>query len=176
MMPSIPEEHRRKGPRSVKFAVIIVSTSRYEAKRAGRAVEDRSGDLIVGSLAASGHKVVYRAIVPDDRDEIIGALSEAESGGAEAIIFSGGTGISPRDVTIEAIEPLLSRKLPGFGEILRYRSYEEIGPAAMLTRSIAGTRGGRVIFVLPGSPNAASIALEQLILPEVGHILVHLRE
>lgn len=175
-MPSIPEKHKRKGPTKVKFAIITVSSSRYKAKEFGQTYKDVSGDLLVNLVRDSGNDVVFRKLIPDAENQIFNALSEAVSKGADAIVFSGGTGVSPHDVTIEAIEPQLTKKLPGFGELFRRISYEEIGSPVLLTRSSAGIRHGRIIFVLPGSPNAVKIAMKRLILPEVKHVLAHLRE
>ncbi|MFQ6085156.1 MAG: molybdenum cofactor biosynthesis protein B [Candidatus Bathyarchaeia archaeon] len=168
--------HKRRAPKRVRFAVIIVSTSRHEAKRAGRSFKDLSGDLIADSLGKRGHEVVFREIVPDDSSSILRALSNSVSKGAEAIIFSGGTGISPCDVTIETIEPVLGKVVPGFGELFRSLSYKEIGSSALLSRALAGAHQGKVVFVIPGSPDAARLAIERLIVPEIGHILAHLKE
>jgi len=93
----------------------------------------------------------------------------------DAIITCGGTGINPSDVTIETLEPILEKELPGFGELFRHLSYQEIGSAAVMTRAVAGVAKGKVIFCLPGSPNAAKLCLEKLILPETGHIILHAR-
>jgi molybdenum cofactor biosynthesis protein B len=109
--------------------------------------------------------------VPDERPAIQAALRAALAGeGAEAVILTGGTGIAPRDVTPESVEPMLERILPGFGELFRILSFEEIGSAALLSRALAGLACGRVVFVLPGSRGAVRLGMERLILPELGHL------
>ena len=127
-------------------------------------------------MTRAGHAVLFKRILPDDEEAIRKALAEALDKGAEALIFSGGTGISPDDRTIEAIRPMLDKELPGFGELLRSLSFERVGPAAMLTRALAGTCRGAAVFCIPGSPDAAELAISKLIGPEVGHIIVHARE
>jgi len=122
--------------------------------------------------------VVFREIVPDDAvliGEYVGRALGSEK--VDAIIVCGGTGISPRDVTIEAVRPMLVKTLPGFGELFRKLSFDEIGSAAVLTRALAGVANqGKAVFCIPGSPQAVRLVLEKLILPEVGHILKHARE
>jgi molybdenum cofactor biosynthesis protein B len=116
-------------------------------------------------------------MVPDEKFLIERSVIEAlESRDVDAIISCGGTGISPKDVTIETIRPFLEKELHGFGEILRKISYEQIGSAAILTRAAAGVSKGKAVFCLPGSPQAVSLALERLILAEAGHIVKHARE
>ncbi|MDP6934806.1 MAG: MogA/MoaB family molybdenum cofactor biosynthesis protein, partial [Myxococcota bacterium] len=127
---------------------------------------DRSGLLLAETLTSAGHPVVGRALVRDDIDAIRTTLSQVcEDASIRCALFTGGTGISPADVTIEAIEPLLDRVLPGFGELFRGLSYQEVGPAAMLSRAIAGTRDDTLVFAMPGSPAACRLALDELILP-----------
>ena len=170
-------KHKAEAPRQLSFAVIICSTSRYkEFSETGR-LNDPSGDLIVKILRENGHRVTMRRIVSDDKTQIQRILMRAlKSRKTDAIIFSGGTGISPRDVTIEAVQPLLDKEIPGFGEIFRILSYEKIGSAAVLTRALAGVAKGKAVFCLPGSPQSVSLALEKLIIPEAGHIVKHARE
>ncbi len=131
---------------------------------------DTSGDAIVDALAAAGHEVVGRQIVRDEpllvRDFVLRHAPEAH-----VIITTGGTGITSRDTTYEAISGVLEKSLNGFGELFRMLSYDEIGPAAMLTRACAGTIGKTVVFALPGSHNAVTLAMNKLILPEIGHIV-----
>jgi molybdenum cofactor biosynthesis protein B len=137
-----------------------------------RTVEtDTGGGLIAELLAAGGHPVVSRAIVRDEAEAIRGAALEALAAPeVRALIVTGGTGVAPRDVTPDAVEPLLERTLPGFGELFRMLSWQEVGSAALLSRALAGLRGGRVVFVLPGSRGAVRLAMERLILPELGHL------
>lgn len=170
-------KHKEKAPKSLNFAVITCSTSRYKEYVETGKMDDPTGDLIVRILRDSGHKVTMRKIVTDDKEEIQKTVMRAlRSRKVDVIITSGGTGVSPRDVTIEAIQPLFEKEIPGFGEIFRALSYREIGSAAILTRSVAGVSKGKAIFCLPGSPHSVSLALKEIILPEVGHIIEHARE
>jgi molybdenum cofactor biosynthesis protein B len=122
-------------------------------------------------LEGAGHPVVGRALVPDDVDAIRQALDEAIMRDDVAAVFlTGGTGIAPRDVTPEAVAPVLDRAIPGFGELFRMLSHREIGPAALLSRALAGTVRGRLVAALPGSRAAIRLAMEQLLLPELGHL------
>jgi molybdenum cofactor biosynthesis protein B len=132
---------------------------------------DTGGALVAELLAAQGHPVVSREIVPDEPQAIQAALRAAlEEEGTGAVILTGGTGIAPRDVTPESVTPLLERVIPGFGELFRMLSFEEIGSAALLSRALAGLARGRVVFVLPGSRGAVRLGMERLILPELGHL------
>lgn len=170
-------KHKADALKSLNFAIITCSTSRYKEYVEKGKLNDPSGDLIIKMLKENGHKVAMRKIVTDDKAEIQKAVMRAiKSRKVDAIITSGGTGISPSDVTVEAVQPLLEKELPGFGEIFRALSYREIGSAAVLTRSIAGVIGGKAIFCLPGSPHSISIALKEIIFPEAGHIIRHARE
>ncbi len=159
------EEHRAEAPRSVAAAVVTVSDTRTLE-------DDAGGGLIVELLEEAGHSVASRVIVKDEPEEIATAVLNATSHqGVCAVIVTGGTGVAPRDVTPDAIEPLLDRTIPGFGELYRTLSYQEIGSAALLSRSLAGLRAGRVIFAVPGSRGAVRLAMEKLILPELGHLV-----
>jgi molybdenum cofactor biosynthesis protein B len=132
---------------------------------------DTGGQLVTELLAAHGHRALSREIVRDEPAAIQAALRAAlGQEGTDAIILTGGTGIAPRDVTPESVEPVLERIIPGFGELFRMLSFEEIGSAALLSRALAGLAGGRVVFVLPGSRGAVRLAMERLILPELGHL------
>ena len=127
--------------------------------------------MVVEYLESAGHPVAIREIVRDEPAEIQAAVAAAL--GREdlgAVILTGGTGVAPRDQTPEAVEPLLDRVVPGFGELFRFLSYEEIGSAALLSRALAGLAAGRVVFVIPGSRGAVRLAMEKLILPEIGHL------
>ena len=158
-------DHRAAGPKQVGIAIITVSDTRTSA-------DDTSGATLTEIFRGAGHDVRPVAIVKDDAAEITAALVEAERDhGVRAIVINGGTGIAKRDVTIEAITPLLDRVLPGFGEIFRTLSYAEIGSAAFLSRAVAGSRGKRMVFALPGSRNAVRLAAEKLILPELPHLV-----
>jgi molybdenum cofactor biosynthesis protein B len=159
------DEHRSYAPSRLGFAYLTVSDSRT-------AKDDDSGRAVARALADSPHELVASHIRPDEagplRIQIEGLLSDPA---VDVVVVSGGTGISPRDVTVEAVTPLFDRDLPGFGELFRQLSYEQIGPAAMLSRAAAGIVDGRVIFLLPGSPKAVELAMARLILPEVAHIV-----
>jgi molybdenum cofactor biosynthesis protein B len=121
--------------------------------------------------------VVLRGLIPDDSDIIEKSVNKAlKSPDLDAAIFCGGTGITPSDVTIETVSPFLEKVLPGFGEIFRRLSFDQIGSPAVLSRAIAGVAKGKAIFCLPGSPNAARLCVEKLILPEAPHIVKHARE
>jgi molybdenum cofactor biosynthesis protein B len=133
---------------------------------------DTSGALIRELLAAAGHKVLGHAIVKDEPAQVTRVIREGSGDRAlQALILTGGTGITSRDSTFEAVEALLDKRLTGFGELFRMLSYQEIGAAAMLSRAQAGVVQGRVLFSLPGSPNACRLALEKLIIPELPHLI-----
>ena len=162
--------HRRAGPERVGACIVTVSDTRtLETDTGGARVEEL--------LVAAGHSVLGRSLVPDDAGAIAAALRAALArDGVDAVILTGGTGIAPRDVTPEAVEPLLERVVPGFGELFRMLSYQEIGSAAVLSRALAGLAAGRVVFVLPGSRGAVQLAMEKLVLPEIGHLLGEARK
>lgn len=162
--------HRAEAPASVRCFILTVSDTRT-------ADTDTSGDAIASMLAAAGHTLAGRRIVKDDARAIRDAVSyAAKSGSNDAVITTGGTGISPRDVTPDAIAPLFERTLDGFGELFRMVSYERVGSASLMSRATAGVVGRTVIFALPGSENAVRLAMEKLILPEVGHLVRELRK
>ena len=156
--------HREAGLVQVPCAVVTVSDTRDLAT-------DASGALAVELLTGAGHPVVLHEIVRDEPAEIEAAARRALAHPeVRAVLLTGGTGISPRDVTPETVEPLLDRVIPGFGELFRALSYQEIGSAALLSRALAGLSAGRVVFALPGSRDAVRLALEKLVLPELGHL------
>lgn len=162
---SVPREHKAHAPKSVGCFILTVSDSKTPET-------DTSGSLIRELLEKAGHAVVGSAIVKDEPSEVRAVIrSQAADPGVQAIIMTGGTGITSRDSTFEAVEALLDKRLTGFGELFRFLSYQEIGPAAMLSRAQAGVSQGRIVFSLPGSPNACRLALEKLILPELGHLV-----
>lgn len=159
------EEHRAESAREVTCAVLTISDTRTED-------DDRSGKLIRQHLSFRGHEVRAYKIVKDDVDDITTTLrSWIDDSDIEAIVTNGGTGISGRDVTYNAIRGLLDTELPGFGELFRMLSWDEVGPAAMLSRATAGVAGNTVIFSTPGSSNAVKLAMEKLIGPELPHIV-----
>ena len=145
--------------------MITVSDSRTLA-------DDSGGALVCELLSAAGHRVVQREIVKDDPTAIRAALGRGlASPECAAVVLTGGTGVAKRDVTPEAVAPLLERPLPGFGELFRQLSFAEIGAAAMLSRALGGMAQGKPVFALPGSRAAIQLALERLILPELGHLV-----
>jgi molybdenum cofactor biosynthesis protein B len=159
-------EHKHKAPKKVRCAIITVSDTRSED-------QDRSGKTIINLLSHADHEPVYLGVVRDELNEIRARLDEALGNkDVQAVIINGGTGVGKRDVTIEAIEPGLQKLLPGFGELFRMLSYEEIGSAAMMSRALAGVMKGKPVFCLPGSEKACRLAVEKLIAPELGHILL----
>jgi molybdenum cofactor biosynthesis protein B len=156
--------HREEGAGSITVHVIVVSSTRTEST-------DRSGKRIVELVTHAGHVVGSRSVVDDDVEAIQNAVRDLAAGGAEIVVLTGGTGVAPRDVTPEAVEPLFTRRLEGFGELFRSLSYGEIGAAAMLSRATAGLVGATVVFVVPGSTAACELAVGRLILPELGHLV-----
>ncbi len=157
--------HRRAAPAAVRAFVLTVSDTRTTAT-------ETSGRTIATLLEDAGHHVIGRDLVRDEPAQITGRLRE-ELARAQAyvIITTGGTGVSSRDSTPEAIASLLDKPLPGFGELFRMLSFAEIGPAAMLSRALAGTSGRTALFLLPGSEAAVRLAMERLVLPELGHLV-----
>lgn len=162
-------EHRAQAPSRFGFGVLTVSDSRTDRT-------DRGGPRLIELVTAPGHQVVWRRIVRDDLQEIRDGVRDAiHPPEVDCVLVTGGTGVARRDSTIEAVVPLLEKELPGFGELFRLLSFQEIGPAAMLSRATAGVIAGRAIFLLPGSPDALELAVARLILPELGHLLAQAR-
>ncbi|MGH9162343.1 MAG: MogA/MoaB family molybdenum cofactor biosynthesis protein [Vicinamibacteraceae bacterium] len=159
------EQHRAAAPRSVGCAVLSISDSRTLET-------DTGGRLVVELLEANGHRIVDRGLVKDDPEEVINWIQWRRAmPEVQAIITTGGTGIGRRDNTHEAISRLFDKALPGFGELFRMLSYQDIGPAAMLSRACAGISQTRLLMALPGSPAAVRLAMDKLILPELGHLV-----
>ncbi len=161
---TVPQQHRRAAAdRVVRCAVLTTSDSRTAA-------DDVGGAMIADKLAAAGHAVLHRAILPDDRDRLAAELdSLLARTDLDAILTTGGTGIGPRDVTADAVQALLEKELAGFGEAFRRLSWDQIGSAAWLSRAVAGVAAGKILFSLPGSPKAVELAMDRLILPELKH-------
>ncbi|MDQ1280975.1 MAG: molybdopterin adenylyltransferase [Thermoproteota archaeon] len=175
-MSKTASEHKSTVPTNIGFSLIIISTSRFEAMKLKETVVDPSGDLAIDLLREVGYSVVSREIVSDEDTMIKASLGHAlENPSVDIIVTCGGTGITPTDVTIETLEPLLDKTLPGFGEVFRGISYIRIGTPAILTRATAGLIGGKAVFCLPGSPQAVELAFKELIIPEAGHIIKHAR-
>jgi molybdopterin adenylyltransferase len=158
-------EHKQHAPRVVRCYVLTVSDTRTEAT-------DTSGRAIADLLTSAGHHVVGRAIVKDD-PELVKTTIERQLGDEriQVVISTGGTGITSRDSTFEAVDGLLVKRLNGFGELFRMLSYEQIGAAAMMSRATAGLSAGRIIVALPGSEAAVRLAMEKLVIPELGHLV-----
>ena len=166
---SVDQHRALAGAPSFGFAVITASDSRKPG-------DDLSGALVRERAAAAGHGVAESRLVPDEAGALRAAVGAALALPAvDVVVVTGGTGLAPRDVTIEAVAPLFGKTIDGFGELFRRLSYDEIGPAAMLSRAAAGVAAGKAIFLLPGSPAAVRLALDRLILPELAHLLAQAR-
>lgn len=169
-MSTSSQEHRAAAPERVRCAVVTVSDSRTPET-------DTSGALIRARLEAAGHAVVAYHIVHDEPDEI-GPLLDGlvERGDCDAVLLNGGTGIARRDTTYDVVAQRIEKRLDGFGELFRYLSYGEIGPAAMMSRATAGVYRDTLVVLMPGSSNAVALAMDRLILPELAHIVYELRK
>jgi molybdenum cofactor biosynthesis protein B len=162
---STPEEHKATAPTSIGCFVLTVSDTRTPEN-------DTGGAVIRELLSAAGHAVVGSTIVRDEPTDVARVVREAcTDARVQAVILTGGTGITSRDSTFEAVEALLDKRLPGFGELFRVLSYEQVGAAAMLSRAQMGIHARRIVVSLPGSPGACRLALEKLLLPELGHLV-----
>jgi molybdenum cofactor biosynthesis protein B len=159
------QQHKSMAPSQVSCYVLTVSDTRT-------AETDSSGRAIADLLAAAGHRVARRSIVKDEPAEVVRAVSQQlDAGDVQVIITTGGTGVTSRDSTFEAIDDLLEKRLDGFGELFRMLSYHEIGPAAMMSRATAGLARGKIIVLLPGAEAAVRLAMSKLLLPELGHLV-----
>lgn len=156
------EKHKAHAPRSVRCGVITASNTRTPET-------DTAGQYLQDALRAAGHEVTFYRVVKDDEGAIGEALEEALEA-AWVVLISGGTGLAPTDVTIEAVGPYLEKRMEGFGEVFRWLSFQEIGTAAILSRATAGVARGRFVACLPGAPKAVRLALEKVLLPELGHV------
>jgi len=166
-VPTTPQDMNPEHARDVSIAgaVITVSSSRTPET-------DESGQAIRDLLEGAGIEVTYYALVPDQVEHIRTALVLALDH-ASCIILTGGTGLTPDDCTIEAVRPFLEKEMEGFGELFRWKSYQEIGTPAILSRAVAGISGGKAVFCLPGSVPAVTLGTRELILPEIRHIISH---
>ncbi|WP_406660019.1 molybdenum cofactor biosynthesis protein B [Methanolobus sp. ZRKC3] len=176
MKDSVVKEHKMGNKKVCNFAIITVSTSRFEMYGSVLSpidAQDISGEKMAELIRAEGHNVLQYSLVSDDMGSIIGALYEAVDSDADIIITTGGTGLASTDVTIESVTPMFEKNIPGFGELFRYKSIEQIGTSVILTRADAGLFKGKAIFCLPGSPAAVELAVGEIILPETGHIIKH---
>jgi molybdenum cofactor biosynthesis protein B len=158
------ERVAHEAPKVLPCGVVTVSDTRTPDN-------DESGKQIVEHLKGARHTIVKYEIVKDDAEQIIALIEELVDADCAVIVLNGGTGIAKRDSTFEAVDQLLEKRLPGFGELFRMLSYQEIGAGAMLSRATAGTYRGALVFSLPGSPHAVNLALTKLIMPELTHLV-----
>ena len=164
------DQHKKEAPRTIRAAILSVSTTRSLK-------EDKSGKWISSAATKKGHVVVFHDVVKDDADAIRReAESIIENYRPHALVVSGGTGIAPKDVTIEALRPLFDKELSAFGVLFAQLSYEKIDSAAILSRATAGVAKGVILFCIPGSLKACKLACKELIFPELGHLAKHVRE
>lgn len=162
------EDHRRAAPARVRVFVVTASDTRGEP-------DDESGAWLRAAIEAAGHELAGYRLVRDEPDELRSALASAADARADAVVVNGGTGISARDRTYEAVAAVLEKRLDGFGELFRWLSFQEIGSAAMLSRAVAGVWEGRAVFSVPGSTAAVRLAWERLVGPELPHVVHELR-
>jgi len=168
--PDSVTQHRKAAPKKLAAAVLTISSSRTKEN-------DTGGGGIVADLQQAGHEVKWYKIVKDDT-ALLRETFESLAGIPEIdiVIATGGTGLSPADVTIEAVRPLFDKELPAFGVVFTMLSHEQVGMACLLSRATAGVMRDKVVFCLPGSPKACKLAMEKIILPEAGHLVKHARE
>ncbi len=158
------ESHKKESSNSVRFAVVTLSDTR-------QLKEDRGGSYLVECLEAAGHRVTLRLLRTDEPAEIEAAVRQAVAAkDVDLVLTTGGTGLAPRDATYETLKHVLDSEIPGFGELFRALSYEEIGPATILSRAIGGLLNGKVVLAMPGSPKALRLAMDKIVLPEAGHL------
>ncbi|MBA4537961.1 molybdenum cofactor biosynthesis protein MoaB [Bacillus aquiflavi] len=164
-------EHKKQAPKQVGCKIITVSDTRTKET-------DKSGQLIIELLQKAGHKVIDYVIVEDEQSAIKSAvLNGCHHDTIDVILTNGGTGIAKRDVTIETVQPLFEKEIVGFGELFRMLSYtEDIGSAAILSRAVAGVIKNKAVFSMPGSSGAVRLAVNKLIIPELGHVVRELRK
>ncbi|MCL7411033.1 MAG: molybdenum cofactor biosynthesis protein MoaB [Methanosarcinaceae archaeon] len=176
-------QHKKNTHGPYNFFLVTISTSR--AEKCGKInktvanpedADDMSGQVMRDIITQNGHRVVKYLLISDELNEIQNVIRSATKTDTDIIITSGGTGLASRDITIESITPMLDKEMPGFGELFRYKSIQQIGTSVILTRAIAGVIKNKAIFCLPGSPNAVRLALEEIIIPEAGHIIKHTKE
>nr|WP_321496648.1 MogA/MoaB family molybdenum cofactor biosynthesis protein [uncultured Methanolobus sp.] len=173
------KEHKEGTEKAYSFYLITVSSSRFSefgAVTLPEEANDGSGKLMKELVTTAGHKVTKYELIPDDPSLIKGAIHRALESDADVVITSGGTGLASKDVTIESVAPLFDKDIPGFGELFRFKSIEQIGSSVILSRAAAGLLRGKVVFCIPGSPNAVELALRDIILPETGHLVKHARQ
>jgi molybdenum cofactor biosynthesis protein B len=176
-MSRVVDLHKSSAPTALGIFIVTCSTSKFQELSTGTKPDDASGDIIEQLAVKAGHHVEGRELISDSKTMIQRTLKHALATKAvDAVIITGGTGLSQRDVTVESAAPMMEKEIPGFGELFRKISYDKIGPAAMMSRALAGSVKGKMLFCLPGSPDAVQTAMEQLILPELGHMIRIVRE
>lgn len=172
----VHKDHRADLPRDLRFLVIVTSDVLLDAWSHGETPADASGDMAESLVLGFGQTMAGRLCLHNDVETIRNAVLDAVRGGkVDVIVISGGTGLGPKDRTVEAVSPILEKVLPGFGELFRQLSFEEVGTSAMASRALGGACRKVLIFALPGSPKAVMLAMERLILPESPHLLKMLR-
>lgn len=163
-------QHRCESPKTVRCAVVTISDTRTLET-------DRGGGLIMEMLSAAGHCITSRQIVQDDPHQIEALVRKlADPNATDAVLMTGGTGIAARDQTFETVSSLLTKSMPGYGELFRMLSFSDIGPAAMLSRAIGGVLNNVIVLTMPGSVAAVRLAMEKLIVPEIGHLVYEARK
>ncbi|WP_406656242.1 molybdenum cofactor biosynthesis protein B [Methanolobus sp. ZRKC2] len=173
------KEHKKGSKGPYIFYAITISTSRsekYGEVTSPQDADDRSGQLMKEMIQKAGHELSGYTLVSDDKDSIVEAIKKAILSNADIIVTSGGTGLASKDVTIESVLPMFEKDIPGFGELFRYKSISQIGASVILTRASAGTIANKAVFCLPGSPAAVELALGEIIIPEAGHIVKHVKQ
>ncbi len=164
------KKHKANAPKKVNVGIITVSSTRS-------ITEDKSGQWISKRVKKEGHELVLHRVIPDETETITQTLHETISDyGAQVILVTGGTGISNKDLTIEAVRPFFKKELTAFGALFAQLSFEQIDSSALLSRATAGVIGGVIVFCMPGSLKACKLACKALIFPELGHIVKHIHE
>ncbi len=164
-MTTIPEEHSRQAPSNIRCAVITVSDTRTLET-------DTGGQTLIEHLVESGHSLIVREIIPDEPAPMRSLLETlCRQDDIDAVLLTGGTGVTSRDQTYETVTALLDKPLPGYGELFRWLSYQEIGPAAILSRAVGGVSNGTLLLTMPGSPAAVRLAMKKIIVPQIGHLV-----
>ena len=163
-------EHKKQAPRFITLGIISVSTTRA-------LIDDTSGQWIREQAEKIGHRIVFHEVIPDDAAQITATLKDRiKDLSPQVILMSGGTGITKKDVTIEAVSPMFEKELSAFGPLFAKLSMEEIDSAAIMSRATAGVIGNTVVFCMPGSLNACKLACSKLIFPELGHLVKHVQD
>jgi molybdenum cofactor biosynthesis protein B len=176
-LPDTIKQHKEITPDHLRFSVVLVSTTRYNELAKDLPSSDKTMDMVEPLLKEKGHMLARREIVADDAGMIRSIVKAfAASADIDVLVTCGGTGISPRDITVDVLSRMKLKQLPGFGELFRALSYQDVGGPAMLSRSEAFIIDQKPIFCLPGSPKAVKLGLERLIIPEIPHLLAMLRK